>query len=90
MIGAICCDNFGTLRGRIDILGAKVVKIYEIGKKIANLCYFNGQQIVLHSGMNAAYIDVIYSFLIKNVRFTCVCRKILLILHANLDKLQIL
>ena len=40
MIGAICCDNFGTLRGRIDILGAKVVKIYEIGKKIANLCYF--------------------------------------------------
>ena len=90
MIGAICCDNFGTLRGTIDILGAKVVKIYEIGKKIANLCYFNGQQIVLHSGMNAAYIDAIYSFLIKNVRFTCVCRKILLILHANLDKLQIL
>ena len=43
MIGAICCDNFGTLRGRIDILGAKVVKIYEIGKKIADLCYFNGQ-----------------------------------------------
>ena len=41
MIGAIYCDNFGTLRGRIDILGAKVVKIYEIGKKIPNLCYFN-------------------------------------------------
>ena len=30
----------GTLLGRIDILGAKVVKIYEIGKKIENLCYF--------------------------------------------------
>ena len=46
MIGAICCDNFGTLRGRIDILGAKVVKIYEIGKKIANLCYFNHGTII--------------------------------------------
>jgi len=30
----------GTLLGRIDIFWAKVVKIYEIGKKIENLCYF--------------------------------------------------
>ena len=26
-----------------------------------------------HSGMNTAHIDKIYSFLVKNIRFTCVC-----------------
>ena len=27
----------------------------------------------LHSGMNTAHIDKIYSFLVKNIRFTCIC-----------------
>ena len=32
IIGAICFDKFWTLRGRIGIAGAKVVKICEMGK----------------------------------------------------------
>ena len=38
-----------------------------------------------YSGMNAAYIDVIYSFLIKNVRFTCVCA-FFLVLRGHLPQ----
>ena len=40
----------------------------------------------LHSGMNTAHIDKIYSFLVKNIRFTCICAFFVVTLHVFFAK----